>query len=395
MELRWKIGIGTILTFIAMNVAWLMYTNDLRGKNKTLDSEKSTLSTALENCELALLQKVVGPPTKADSTSPFYGSLVVQGPDLSDDEVNELEALLVADPHNLPVRTKLLAYYTGKESLSSSERGSWLKHITWVIQNSPDARVAGSPMCMIYPMFYPEGYQKLAHLWLKQVAAHEENPAVLANAANFFTFHDNQMAESLLVRAHVLDPDNPGWSRRLGQLYTTMMIRAPSAEREDLAKRSLTHLERALDKTSFENRFYLFSYLAKISFEAGDWKKAKNYADLLLSHATKHQNDWNYGNAIHIGNLVLGRLALRRGDTQEAIARLIEAGKTPGSPQLNSFGPSAALAKELLEEGETNAVVEYFELCQHFWEDGKDRLQQWISVVKEGRIPDFGANLWY
>ena len=74
---------------------------------------------------------------------------------------------------------------------------------------------------------------------------------------------------------------------------------------------------------------------------------------------------------------------------------MLKAGATPGSPQLDSFGPSMTLAKELLEKGERQAVIEYFQLCAKFWEMGKKSLENWTSVVKEGKIPDFGRNLRY
>jgi len=76
---------------------------------------------------------------------------------------------------------------------------------------------------------------------------------------------------------------------------------------------------------------------------------------------------------------------------------LLKAGKMPGSPQLDSYGPNMTLAKELLEKGEREVVIEYFQMCASFWDDDIDRLKNWMSIVQEGGIPDFGANLacWY
>jgi hypothetical protein len=56
-----------------------------------------------------------------------------------------------------------------------------------------------------------------------------------------------------------------------------------------------------------------------------------------------------------------------------------------------------ALAKELLEKGEREVVLEYFELCKNFWTgtNQHQKLDQWAGEVKKGRIPDFGANLVY
>ena len=105
------------------------------------------------------------------------------------------------------------------------------------------------------------------------------------------------------------------------------------------------------------------------------------------------ENDWNTGNAIHHGNLVLGRLALQAGDNDKAKSHLLKAGKTSGSPQLNSFGPNMTLAKELLDKGEKEVVLEFFQLCAKFWKS--DKLDQWIAIVKDGGIPSFGGNLLY
>jgi len=55
--------------------------------------------------------------------------------------------------------------------------------------------------------------------------------------------------------------------------------------------------------------------------------------------------------------MVLGRLALRDGNIAAAKAFLLEAGKSTGSPQMNSFGPNLSLAKDLLQKGEKEVVI--------------------------------------
>jgi hypothetical protein len=54
-----------------------------------------------------------------------------------------------------------------------------------------------------------------------------------------------------------------------------------------------------------------------------------------------------------------------------------------------------SLAKDLLERGETEAVLAYFEACREFWKMGGSRLDAWRQDVEAGRIPNFGANLRY
>jgi len=147
------------------------------------------------------------------------------------------------------------------------------------------------------------------------------------------------------------------------------------------------------------NRFYALDDAAKQSFEVGKIEDARKYAKELLTLAQKFQGDWNYGNAVQDGNLVLGRIALHEGWhegwMEEAKQYLLEAGKSPGSPQMDSFGPNMSLAQDLLKKGERGTVLQYFELCRKFWKMDYGKLDQWSREVKSGKIPDFGANLVY
>jgi hypothetical protein len=83
------------------------------------------------------------------------------------------------------------------------------------------------------------------------------------------------------------------------------------------------------------------------------------------------------------------------GRVGDAVTYLQASGQTPGSPVLDSFGPNMSLAKDLLERGETEAVLHYFEACRAFWKMGGDRLDAWSKEVQAGNIPNFGANLRY
>lgn len=169
------------------------------------------------------------------------------------------------------------------------------------------------------------------------------------------------------------------------------------------APRSATTPQARLDKalktlattSREEEKFYALNDAAKESFEVGKIEEARKYAKDLLTLSEKFPNDWNYGNAIQDGNLVLGRIALKDGRTEEAKQFLLKAGKSPGSPQMDSFGPNMSLARDLVEKGERDVVLEYFQLCGVFWKMGHEQLDQWTKDVKAGKTPDFGANLVY
>ena len=145
--------------------------------------------------------------------------------------------------------------------------------------------------------------------------------------------------------------------------------------------------------TSDEERFYALNAAAKEGFVVGKTEEARKYAEELLALLPKFKNNWNYGNAVQDANLVLGRIAVQEGRIDEAKQFLIKAGKSPGSPQMNSFGPNMSLAKDLLEKGEKDVVLDYFNLCGEFWESHSEQLDKWSEQVKDGSIPDFGANL--
>ncbi len=135
--------------------------------------------------------------------------------------------------------------------------------------------------------------------------------------------------------------------------------------------------------------------LARTALEAGELKKAKKYSKKLLDVASKRQADAMYGTAVHHGSLVLGQVALKEGDLETAKDYLLRGGKTPGGGTLDSFGPNMALAKELLNLGERQTVIEYLELCKKFWTHDANRLEAWTKTIREGGIPDFGGNLYY
>jgi hypothetical protein len=159
--------------------------------------------------------------------------------------------------------------------------------------------------------------------------------------------------------------------------------------------RLLTAKQKLTDATNELERFYALNDAAKESFVVGKPEDARKYAEELMSLYPKYKNDWNYGNAVQDANQVLGRIALAEGRVDEAKEYLLESGRGPGSPQMNSFGPNMSLAKDLLEKGEREVVLEYFSLCRGFWKMHGEDLDQWTAEVNAGKIPNFGANLVY
>jgi tetratricopeptide (TPR) repeat protein len=322
--------------------------------------------------------------------------VAMHGKDLTAKDAEKLEEQLKNEPNDLVTRTKLLGFYYSQRITSGKAKESHSQHVFWIIKNKPDSNIAGSPYTAINQILDDQAYLQAKKLWLQQIDKDSNNPMVIGNAANFFLLNDSNLAESLFKKAQSLEPKNPKWPQSLAHLYELGTYRQTSSEQSENAKKTLAQMEKSLDlATSESEKFYTITDLAQNAYNAGDLNKAENYAKELLLMAPKYQKDWNYGNAIHKANIVLGRIALAKGDIEAAKKYLIEAGKTPGSPQLNSFGPNMTLAKELLEKKETQAVLNYFELCGKFWKMGNEKLKEWSELVRNGKIPDFGGNLLY
>jgi hypothetical protein len=169
---------------------------------------------------------------------------------------------------------------------------------------------------------------------------------------------------------------------------------------ENLQRLAATNFTRAMEnlaKAKSESERYLFlSEAAKLAFAFGKTEDARSYASEVLALDQKFLAEpWRNGDAAFCGNLVLGRIALQEGRFEEAKQYLLESGKSIGSPALSSFGPNMTLARELLKNGEQDAVLQFLELCKTFWGVGSEKLRQWTQDVKSGNMPDFGASIYY
>jgi hypothetical protein len=339
------------------------------------------------------------PPATAPSTQPtddVLESALAEGFGITEDRAIELEKQLHANPSDLQTRCTLLGYYFMNEyklhEASQARDGLAL----WMIANEPAASITGRPFCRFDQIANPDGYAKARELWLKQVAKFSQSPKVLVNAAHFFQLAEPSEADTLLRQAMAVEPQNAGLPEELARAHMLAMGKATPADRQDLARKALAEFTQALSLTSDTSaKFYIETSLPKVAFEAGYPVNAKQYAVQLLADAEPFKNNWNYGNAIFEANSILGRIALASGDLPSAEKYLLAAGKTPGSPQLGSFGPNMTLAREMLKKGDKKTVLAFFEECSRFWLMGRQKLGDWAAVINNDGVPDFGPNMDY
>lgn len=320
-------------------------------------------------------------------------SLALLGGQMSSADKVLLEEQVAKNPSDVDSRTKLLGYYFIKGRQDADSKSNRQRHIMWLIENAPESEVLGLPYSGLNKVLEREGYEQAKEAWLRIVHESPEKLSVIRNASAFFLLHDRKISEELLLKGQALDGKDPTWSASLGQLYSLELMSLPGGpSRKAAADKAFQQYKLAYDLSDAMERDPLLASLAKAAFAAGLNDDAKTFATKMLEDNTE---GWNQGNRIHQGNLILGQIALSDGNVDEAKSRLLLAGKTTGSPQLNSFGPNMLLAKELLERGETEVVLEYFELCKEFWASPNRKLEEWADDVKSNCIPQFGGNLNY
>jgi tetratricopeptide (TPR) repeat protein len=158
-----------------------------------------------------------------------------------------------------------------------------------------------------------------------------------------------------------------------------------------LALEAIAELESAATE---EKEFYALSRAAFAYLVIEKQTEAVKAAERFLKLAESFKENWNYGNAIHNANLVLGICAFDSGDIDAAKEYLEKAGGSPGSPQLGSFGPNMQLARRLLNAAEFDVVLKYFDLCERFWKSGGEWLRVWREKVIAHKVPNFYMHLY-
>lgn len=191
-----------------------------------------------------------------------------------------------------------------------------------------------------------------------------------------------------------INPPGPVAREGLGQRAEAWSY--PPLIQQNASNQFVRAMVKLSNAKSESDRYYALGGAAKSDFIFGNVEEARRYATELLALDERFKGEpWRDGGAVYDGNLVLGRIAAQEGRIDEAKQYLLEAGKSTGSPVLGSFGPNMSLARDLLQKGERDTVLGFFDLCGKFWTVGQEKLALWSEEVKAGRMPDFAANLFY
>ncbi|GEM_PF-2960128 len=143
--------------------------------------------------------------------------------------------------------------------------------------------------------------------------------------------------------------------------------------------------------------FYSLSERLERAVKSKDCPKMQSLAGELLAIAPYYSSNWNYGNAIFDGHMAFAACAVKEKKIDSAINHINEAAKTPGSPQLSTFGPpyhDMSALSELLKEGRKKEVKLFLSNLKRFWDSefSQDYFDFWEKEIEQNRIPNFDAS---
>jgi hypothetical protein len=206
------------------------------------------------------------------------------------------------------------------------------------------------------------------------VLAHMYPPAIPFDLA----FGDDDvptLAERWIRRARELAPGDDEWNTGLGDALRT------KAQRTLDPTEKLRLLREAYGILPENARRSLPAEIANAEFASGDDAGAERDARALV------ENPQN-ANEYHLGQTLLGRLAMERGDSAEAKERLRASLKPPAKFKNPVFEPNMTLAQDLYDGGEKEVVLEFLESSRVVWKSDRGRIDRMVSFVKKAPSAD-------
>jgi hypothetical protein len=252
--------------------------------------------------------------------------------------------------------------------------------ILWFMKNHPDDAVL-----QMYGELDPEldgaAWTEAITIFEGLVAQADVPPGVLANYASWSTGKEKSKAIELYGRLQDREPDNPKWLSKEAHIYMLDVRRSKLGDPDAMAGATLAKeaLATALEYSEGAARVGLLANGIEAAALAGDPDTAEAWARELLESAGSNPNAGHVRHTAHQG---LGLAALVRGDTDGAVAELLQMGDVPPGSVQKSFGPSMRLANELLARGEREAVIQYLQKVATFWKP--EGVEAWIERLRAG-----------
>lgn len=320
---------------------------------------------------------------QADESEWLKSILLLQyASSLTRSEANQLEADLRVHPDSIETRLRLIGFYTNKGT-RPVDRLRLREHVLWMIQKHPEHPATGETALRDLPDD-PEGNIRIEELWSRNIQQHSNDDTVLRNAEKYYFSKDPAEAEHLIRCLHDHDPGDRQWANELATLY--LLSGVPGLPKHDSEEVATEAYHQVLEMTAEQrSRDALAGNMADSYFMAGNLKATRALAQLFL-----HSPDRR---AVQRANTLLGRIALRAGDVAAAKEYLRASANCPAMRSIPLSSPITVLAKELLQQGERDSVIDYLVDCGSIWPGLQPVFRIWIEDIQNGRMPDFGDSL--
>jgi hypothetical protein len=316
-------------------------------------------------------------------------------------DVTQLESGLTKNPNDIEIRKRLISHYRNAK-LNLTQKKSLLQHQIWFVVNRPEEELQNVFGWYFYYEANSNEYKLLKKEWLNQLEKQGKNLKVVQNAYKFFANSERELAEKILVDAQKTFPDQYEISIDLFDLFK---VKTENTEIDEVEKnsylskafesgeRAILLLKKERSATRDSKRAELLPQVAEVAIELKNYAKANSYAKELVLEFGDDIDEYEFKEAVHQGNTILGKIALRESNINKAKEYLLISIKAVLQSKKGYLSyPNLSLAKELLEKNEKDVVLEFLKLSEQLVGTDKVSLKKWQNEINNGKVPDFE---WY
>jgi hypothetical protein len=317
-------------------------------------------------------------------------------------------------PDDIDIRIELIGYYERKETPEAKKAVQ--AHRLWLIRNRPERPYYNElGWWMTEESSKNPDYIALREEWLKQVNLKKTNDKIRLGAARFLFQNEDALAEKLLKEGQQNNPNLYDYSERLMDIYeyrfnsavTDYEAAEPNVREADIdaalrklfaeSEKSLAVIAKDKILARSSDHFELVVRLAEFALDLNELKKARAFAEAVLNEKKDESDDdgWrDTDKAIYFGNTLLGRVALREGNTAKAKEHLSASLTFPADSDFELHLLNLDLAAELLAKGEKQAVLDYLARSEKLTTDEANIkiFRRWQRMVKRNSFPYWDGN---
>jgi len=187
------------------------------------------------------------------------------------------------------------------------------------------------------------------------------------------------LARKYLDRALSIQPDSG-----MAKLMQSGLVQVEQGIRFQRLQR-MTSVD--LASISDSDRMLLTLARMRIAWRQGHPDESAAKAREVLDFAGHHQGDPLYGDAVFEAHIVLGKMALRRGDRKAAVRDLMAAADTPGSMGIRQGHFEMNLPRALIDRGERRTVADFLDRMAPKTVRTQ-QYQEWAAQIRKGINPD-------